>query len=1056
MHEENRRKNDRVGTHPRVPIRTGNFLRTTRCGQAFTMVELGIAILIFTVLAGVATLAVARAQLSSAKDRFARSAEAEIDTMLAIVATGPFDNLVDGNFLRPEPCTEAIHLSCPEIHGRTVTVTWNVEAVADPTGTSTENAAGVLLTASTELPFGDELSRQRFVANANGGRAGSTLVNVNLTGETYTGPVYLMTAAEAVAGSALADTMRAVIRATVTDCTQAAPCRLALRPDGTALEEDVSLDHASVTGDGIVLDEGTVSETGAVIDSVRELHVLLLAENEDGRRDWARDPGSVCLYLSIPTSTGTIEEPACNTENPDRVIWRGYHPDRGGRPNVVVALPAETDMTVLTDPATDVCQADGQQGWTSGTWTTAAVCTGWTWGTFAELRDDITGTGTGTGTTVRLDTTDTAAWYTAVWIAATGNGAPAAGRSDDDLWAKPRDVPACSATTTCTAPTGNPESACPTGHCNSTRPSAPILLEPRRGTYKVPAVTVAGGELTTFTVTVADTENDDPTITVTSTVSGLSIDGEPILTGDVLGTAAETPGSVELDFEPASGFTSDTLVLTLADSGTTRDVEILLTSAPGAALQVHAPPVRVAQDGTATLRILVVDDLGEGATSAPGGHTAPTGVVIGTPAMSIPGVYTALISATDAATGTATYTLTAGAGEDTTNVTVTGTPGTVTASDASYQQNETGQLTATVADVAGAPLAGAHVWFALTSGTSGTTPLGAVTTQRGCITDVAGTCDVDLTVETNAVPGTFTITARSGSTVDTAILTITESIARVVSEGIELEQGDSGAVTFTAYNGRSEPAAGIPFTASVTAPGATVTPSGTTNQDGEATVTVETGTNTPIGELVVTIGDGANEHQIRVEVVSTVTSVDLPGTTRVAQYGYASATVTARNAQGNPVPYALLELSPDTGVSAPETVVTAADGTARISFAIAGDATVGDHTIGISYTGIAIGDLELDVIEGIASLTTMATLEAGTTQPVRVTITDNDGELIGGRDLTLTAKDTRLVVVTATVRSNLLGYADFVITVGNVPAGSYQFTVTVDGRTIPLTLKVKP
>lgn len=1063
MHEKNRRKNDRAGTNPnasvpREPAYRRGAARTgpSRKGRAFTMIELGVAILIFTLLAGVATLAVARAQLSAAKDRFARSAEAELNSLLAVAATGPFDSLVDGNFIRPEPCTQAIHLSCPEIHGRIVTVTWNVEAVADPTGTSTENAAGVLLTASTELPFGDEISRQRFVANANGGRAGSTLTTVNLTGMNYTGPVYLMTGTETVAGSALADGTRAVIRADVADCTATAPCRIALRPDGTAIENGTSLDHGAVTGDGIVLDEDTVTETGVALTEVRELHVLLLAENEDGRRAWAHDPGSVCLYLSIPTSTGTIEEPACNTENPDRVVWRDYRPDPTGRPGVRIALPSETAMSVLTDPTGAACQADGQQGWTSGTWTTASVCTGWTWGTFTELRNDITATGTTTGGTVRIEEGSDTAWYTAVWTGTSGNGAPAAGRSNDDLWAKPRDVPACAATNACTAPVGDPESACPTGHCNSTKPSAPVLLEPRRGTYKVPAVSVTGGETTPITIVVDDTENDDVTVTVTTTVSGLSLDGEPVTSGDTVTGEPETPGTIELDFEPAPGFVSDTLTLVLSDGSDTRTVEIFLTGTAAAPLQVHLPPVRVEQDDTTTLRILVIDDLGEGAAAASIAHTAPAGILVGTPASSTPGVYTAFLNADNAAVGTGTYALTAGVGDDEANITVTGTPGAVTVIDASYQQNDDGELSASVLDVTSAPLEGAHVWFALGSGSTGTVPLGTYPTQRGCITDAGGTCSVDLIIEMNAVPGTFTITARSGDSVDTAVLAVGESIARIVSDGADIEQGETATVEFTAYNGRNEPAGAISFTASVTAAGASVTATGTTDENGEATLTVTAGTNTPTGELLVTVNDGVNDHQIRLDVTSTVTAVDAPAATTTAQYGNGTATITARNAQGNPVAYAVLGIVADTGIYAPNTVVTGADGTATIGYVIASDAPVGELTITVSYAGTDLATVELDVLAGIASVTTASTLKAGATRPVRITITDTTGELVGGRDITLVPKDTRISVATATVRSNLLGYSDFTVTSGSIPDGSYEFTVVIDGRNIPLTLQVQP
>lgn len=1063
MHPENRRKNARLGTHPRPrnssPLRTsgaGTRIPTIRARRgAFTMIELGIAVLIFTLIAGVATLAVARAQLSAAKDRFSHSAEAELTSMLAIVATGPYDNLVDGTFLRPDPCTEAVHLSCPEIHGRTLTVTWEITGVADPTGDSTENIAGVLVGASVTLPYGGELSRERFVPREGAGAEGTTLVRVNLTGVTYTGPVYLMTASGNVAGSAIVDGADALIRSDVDSCTTAAPCRLALRPDGSAVEGSLSLDHGAVAGTGIILDDERVTETGASVRTLQELHVLLLAENEDGRRAWADTTGSVCLYLSIPTADGTVEEPACNTESADRVIWRTYRPDPTNRPNLRIALPTGAAMDVRTDPETAACAADGQQGWSSGTWASATVCTGWTWGSYTEIREGITAAGTSTGTVVELAGSG-ASWYTAVWTAGTGYGAPAAGRGDDDLWAKPRDVPACAATATCTAPVSDPETSCPTGHCNSSRASAPVLLQPRRGTYRVAAVTVTPGSTSDFTVDVADTEGDAITVNVSETVSGLAFDGEAIADGDVVADGITGPAAITFEFEPGAGFTSDTVELTLTDGGAVRTVEILLTALAPAPWEIHAAPVRIEQNGSATTRLLVVDDAGEGAASASIAYTTPAGIAMGTPALVADGVYAAAFTAAAASAGTTSYTLTAGAADDTAGVTVVGVPGTVSALDASHQQGSTGTLGATVNDATGNPLQGAHVWFELSAGAVGTVPLGAYPVSRGCITDAAGTCDVDLTVEQNAVDGTFTITARSGDAADTATLTVTESMAKILSDGIELEQGSSAAIEFTAYNGRNEPAAGIAFTATTNATGASVTASGTTDAEGTATLTVTLGTGTPTGELVITIDDGANQHQIRVRVISTVASVDVPAAAETAQYGNGTATVTARNAQGDPVPYAALTLTPESGIFAPATVMTGTDGTALIAYTVGTTTAVGTRTIGVSYGGVLLAEVEIEVVTGIANLTTASTLKAGAVRTVRLTIADNDGGLIGGRDLTLVSVDSRIDVAVPTVRTNLFGYADFTVSTGNVPASTYEFTVNVDGRTIPLTLRVEP
>lgn len=1017
------------------------------------MIELGIAVLIFTLIAGVATLAVARAQLSAAQDRFERSAEAELNALLVTVSTGAYDNLVAGNFLRPEPCIEAAHLSCPNVHGRTLTVTWEISGVADPTGVSTEDLAGVLVGVSATLPFGKALERERFVASVNAGRENTTLVRVSLTGSTYSGPIYLIDSAGEVVGSALTDEMSALIRSETATCTSTAPCQLALRPDGSAREGNLTLDHLAVAGEGIVLDDDIIFETGATVREIREVHVLLLGENIDGRRAWADTTGSVCLYLAIPTPDGVVEEPACNTESAERIVWRTYHPDRENRPDLTIALPVDTNMQVLTDPTEGACNAVGQIGWSAGAWTTSAVCTGWTWGSFSELRDGIAGTGAvnTTGTLLEPGTAERA-FYSAVWTAT--NGSPASGHADGALWEKPRDVPDCASTTSCVPVNINPENACPNGYCNSSKPSAPILLEPRRGSYKVPAVSVTPGESNTITVIAGDTEGDAITVSVSAVVSGLNHAGSSVEAGDVIIEESGGPVVIEFEIEPASGFTSDTLTLLLSDGTSVREVDILLTASSPAAHSIIAAPITLRQNETGTVRVLVIDDTGELASGTPFTYSAPSGVTMGTPAEIEPGIYTAAIAAGLAAAGSSTYTLTSGSATDTTSLTITGEISLISVSANAVQQGANGAINANVTDSGGSPLSGAHVWFAITAGNTGTVPLGTYSKARGCVTDANGTCSVVLTVEQNATTGTFSVTATNGTVTGSGNITVTASMAKIISDGIEMEQGSASTLTFTAYNGRNEPAAGIAFTTSFLATGASVTASGTTGADGTATLNVSVGTNTPVGELVITVDDGVNQHEIRVAVLSTITTVEVPMATSVAQYGNGLVTVTARNGQGAAVPFAVLDLTPDTGIFSPDSVVTKADGTATIAFTVGTETPSGSKNIAITYEGASVGNVALTVVTGIANLTTTSTLQTGAVRTVRLTIADNDGEPIGGRDLTFVSVDTRISVTSATVRSNLLGYADFTVTTGNVPAGLYDFTVNVDGRSIPLTLQV--
>jgi type II secretory pathway pseudopilin PulG len=78
VHHKNRRRALRGGTHPR----------------AFTLIELGVAVLVFTLIAGVVTIAVAGATVSGAKDRLENAVSGELRTLVATTVSGPYDYLV--------------------------------------------------------------------------------------------------------------------------------------------------------------------------------------------------------------------------------------------------------------------------------------------------------------------------------------------------------------------------------------------------------------------------------------------------------------------------------------------------------------------------------------------------------------------------------------------------------------------------------------------------------------------------------------------------------------------------------------------------------------------------------------------------------------------------------------------------------------------------------------------------------------------------------------------------------------------------------------------------
>lgn len=1042
-----------------------------RCGRSgqrthsrgFTVVELGIAVLIFSIIAGIITLAVARAQISAGSDRFRRGAETELASLLAVVGTGPFNAIVDGTFTRPDACEQAIHRSCPLVIGRTLTVDWTVSGVEDLAALSSENPSGVVLEASSTLPDGKTVSLQRFVSAPNAGRDGTALVRVRLAGETYDGPLYLIGADGTVVGSTIVTAMTGLIRASIAACTSAEPCRIAMRPDGHLISGELGLDWSAIAGDGIVLAAGVITETSMRVQTPQEVQVLLLAENSSGRRAWASAPGSVCLYLNVTINGSTVSEPGCNTEAADRIVWRSFRPNPGL--DVVAALP-HAAMAVSTDPATGACLAEGQLGWESG-WASAAVCTSWTWGPVAELRDGLTGT-----EDTLVDNTFTLAgsssrYLTAVWMtdALGGWGIPAAGYDGDPLWSKPRDVPACAQTETCVPVTSGPEASCPGLYCRSNAAVAPAISSPLLGAFNIVGVQAEADVDTEFVVTFQDPDGDAITVTVENTPANLRVCNSVLSCGqandlavqDVLVTQAAGPVSVTLTLQAGTDFSGDQLVVSVSDGVSTRleTIELFEPSQTPVVRELWPAPVVVRQNDSTVTRMLAIGNDGQGMASVTLGSSLPIGVTLGTPVAGDSGQYSVTLSTGAIESGNATYTLSADGAAGSAPIRILAAPGGLTISAGTLAQGESTTIDATLIDAVGDPLVDHDVWFRLSSGTSGTVPLGTYPEQRGCTTDAAGLCTLTIVSEASAVPGTFTLTGYSGSISTSDTVTVTSSISRIESDGAVAEQGESVVVNIIAYDGRNEPAAGVAFSTSTNVVGVTVTGSGTTDGSGRAALTIQTGTNTPAGVAVITVNDGAVSHAVRVRVTSTVASVDVTGVTTLAQGGTVTLTLTGRNPQGAAVGLSTLSFVAPTGIALPSSVMTDSDGNAQLAISAAATRALGAGSVSVRYDGVEIATIGLTVVAGVSSLMFEGDVLRNDQSTVRLILTASDGAAVKGRSVALSSADSRITIAPLTAVTGLLGSSSHTITVGGVPPGLYIIMVAVDGRNLAVSVVVQ-
>lgn len=352
--------------------------------SAFTLIELAISILIFSVVAGVATLAVGRAQLAMASGKLERETRAAVSSLLSQVSTNPYTLLSSGTFERPSPCEQDLFKSCVTALGRNVEVTWVVTAGFDSLGFSAENPSSLEVSAAAELPSGTIIRLARTVVSPSGGSRGGAL-RIRLGGFSYDGPVFLVDSSGAIVASAVSDGTEAVLRGDPAQCNIPAPCRLALSADGSTRNGDVTLDSGAVFGarSRVVLSESSVLETAAVIVPVAEVNVLLEAWSPSGRNARARDLASVCFWFSFEANGQVEHVPACNDEVADRVVLRTYKPNPAD-PSLEVAIPQNTRIMVSVDHPNGGCpaipgalaqSADGS-GWLSN----ISVCTSRTWG----------------------------------------------------------------------------------------------------------------------------------------------------------------------------------------------------------------------------------------------------------------------------------------------------------------------------------------------------------------------------------------------------------------------------------------------------------------------------------------------------------------------------------------------------------------------------------------------------------------------------------------------------------------------------------------------------
>ncbi len=582
-----------------------------------------------------------------------------------------------------------------------------------------------------------------------------------------------------------------------------------------------------------------------------------------------------------------------------------------------------------------------------------------------------------------------------------------------------------------------------------------------------PGTLTAGGTGSTITVTARDPSgNPIPGVVVTLAASGTgNTVTQPIVvtdaTGAVTGTIASTIAGTKVVTATVAGTvitqTASVVVGPAALSTTTTTVQA-------------APASIAAGSGTSTITVTARDEFGNAipglavslaatgtgnTVTQPAAVTSATGVAAGTLASTV--------------TGTKTVTATVGGVTIPQTVDVTVTPGAVSnalatldAAPDTMTAGSTSTITVTARDANGNVLPGATVVLAASgAGNTVTQPFG-VTDANGVATGsllstAVGNKIITASVNTTTLLQSDTVTVTPAA-VSAATSTVAATPAPIVA-GV-----GSRTITVTVRDAFSNVIPGATVTLAATGTGNTVTqPAAVTDANGVATGSLSS---TVSGTKVVTAtADGVTITQtVNVSVTSgTVSAANstigaAPGSL-TAGAGSSTVTITARDANNNPIAGLLVSLSATgTGNSVTQpSVATDANGVATGAYA---GTSAGDHVLSASIDGVTITPTATVTIAPAAvSAATSTVLAApgtitagGTGSTITVTARDAFNNAVPGLVVSLAASGTGNTVTQPAAVTDANGQATG--SLSSTVSGTKVVTATAGGTTLTQTPSV--
>ena len=434
-------------------------------------------------------------------------------------------------------------------------------------------------------------------------------------------------------------------------------------------------------------------------------------------------------------------------------------------------------------------------------------------------------------------------------------------------------------------------------------------------------------------------------------------------------------------------------------------------------------------------------------------------------------------SGTTGADGTVTMTLTSTVAGDATvtasinnssrsvSVTFTADAGTAQLADGALERvnngalangSETNSVKATVTDAQGNLLAGQVVNFSADNGAtiaaSGTTGADGTVTMTLTST-VAGDATVTASINNSSRSVSVTFTADAGTA------QLADGALERVNNGALANGSETNSVKATVTDAQGNLLAGqvVNFSADN---GATIAASGTTGADGTVTMTL---TSTVAGDATVTASINGSSRNVNVTFVADTGTAQIAdgALERVINDALAnniatnSVKATVTDAQGNLLAGQVVNFSADNGATIAASGTTGSDGTVTMTLTstVAGDATVtasinnSSRSVSVTFTADAgtaqLADGALEVVD------TGARADGETTNSVKATVTDAQGNLLAGQVVNFSVNNGATIAASGTTGAD----GTVLMTLTSTVAGDATVTASINGssRSVSVT-----